>query len=349
MKPDLIRHPANDEALAALAAAWLVERDAGLTAAEAAAFAAWRGADPRHEDAVRRLERTWGELERLRGFRPEARRHPDPDVLIRRGAAVRPARWPGWVVGSALAAALLVAAVSWWPAAPWRTPLAPAAASETYATTADGYQRVTLADHSVLELNANSAARVEFTSGERRVRLERGEAHFTVAKDRQRPFLVRAEAVTVRAVGTEFNVRLLDRRVELLVTEGRVRVERAPAVAPREPLELGAGERVLLAADPVAAPPVETVPVAAMQEALVWQGPRLRFVETPLAEVIAQFNQRNQVQLRLADTSLAALTVDGSFRVEQVEAFVRLLESNAALRADRTIPGVIVLHATRQP
>jgi len=351
MKPDLIRHPPNDEALAALAAAWLVEREAGLTAAQAAVFAAWRQADPRHEEAVRRLERTWGELEQLRVFRPEARLHPDPDVLVRRGVRPRPRLSPGWVAAG-LAAGLVFVATHWWSGTPWGAPPATEPPPTTYATTAEGYQRVTLADGSVLELNADSAARVGFTPAERSVRLERGEAHFTVAKDRQRPFVVRAHGVAVRAVGTEFNVRLLDRRVELLVTEGRVRVDNLPAAALRPALEVGAGERVLMAsgADGAAAlPPVEMVPVATIQEALAWQGPRLRFVETPLTEVVAQFNQRNQVQLRLADPALGNLTVDGSFRVEQVEAFVRLLESNAAIRVERTSPGVIELHAVTQP
>jgi transmembrane sensor len=62
-----------------------------------------------------------------------------------------------------------------------------------------------------------------------------------------------------------------------------------------------------------------------------------------LAEVIAQFNRRNQVQLELGDPALAGLPVDGSFRADNVEAFVRLLESSGAVRADRVSAERIVL------
>jgi transmembrane sensor len=62
-----------------------------------------------------------------------------------------------------------------------------------------------------------------------------------------------------------------------------------------------------------------------------------------LVEVIAQFNRRNQVQLELGDPALASLPVDGSFRADNVEAFVRLLESSGAVRADRVSAERIVL------
>ncbi len=96
------------------------------------------------------------------------------------------------------------------------------AAPEVYATTADSYQRVTLADGSVAELNASSEIKVNYTPADRRVQLVRGEAHFTVAKNKERPFWVQAGTVKVRAVGTAFDVRITEREIDVLVTEGKV-------------------------------------------------------------------------------------------------------------------------------
>jgi transmembrane sensor len=42
----------------------------------------------------------------------------------------------------------------------------------------------------------------------RELYLRKGEAHFEVARDRSRPFLVHAGDAVVRAVGTEFEVRV---------------------------------------------------------------------------------------------------------------------------------------------
>ncbi len=340
--------PPPDEAIAATAAAWLAERDGGLAPEDAAAFAAWRRADPRHEEAVARLEATWRGLQALREFRPEARVHPDRDLLARPARVVP---FPTTLAATAaLAACLALAAAAWW----W----APTGANvpeftARHATTVGGFQRVTLPDGSVVVLNANSEIRERFTAAERRVALVRGEATFQVAKQPARAFVVDADGVAVRAVGTAFNVRLQPGKVDVLVTEGRVRVETpepAAGAAPAPVAELAEGQRVTVAsarAAQVEAPVVRNVSPAIIREELSWQEPRLVFVETPLAEVVRQFNARNRVQIELADADLGDLPVGGSFRAEHVEAFVRLLVSDERIEAERAGPDRIVLRRAR--
>ncbi len=65
-----------------------------------------------------------------------------------------------------------------------------------------------LNDGSVVNLNTNSLMRVQLTPELRHVVLERGEALFKVTHDKKRPFDVDAGSTTVRAVGTEFSVRV---------------------------------------------------------------------------------------------------------------------------------------------
>jgi transmembrane sensor len=337
--------PPHDEAIEAMAAAWLAQRDDGLSAEEKDDFNRWLQADPRHAAAVARMERTWTALQQLRAFRPESRVHPDRDLLAGGRPPARIISFPAAAALAGLAAAVAFAALVWWPQP---AAVGPATEPAVYATTADGYQRVTLDDGSVLELNASSQARVDYLPAERRVQLVRGEAHFTVAKNQQRPFIVQAGSVAVRALGTAFNVRYAGDDVEVLVTEGRVRIEHPAATATLP--ELGAGERLVLPTGgaPVTAP-VQTDRLASetMQELLAWQGPRLRFNETPLISVVGQFNRHNRLQIELGDASLAALPVDGSFRSENVEAFIRLLESDGAIRAERVGENRVILHRTR--
>jgi transmembrane sensor len=81
-----------------------------------------------------------------------------------------------------------------------------------------------LPDGSQIELGARSTVRVEFTKVTRRVTIESGEAFFSVAKDKNRPFVVQAGSLHLVAVGTAFNVRRSDERVVVTVSEGVVRV-----------------------------------------------------------------------------------------------------------------------------
>ncbi len=339
--------PDHDEAIEAMAAAWLAERDDGLTPEKEAEFQQWRQTSPRHEAAVARLEETWNALLGLENFRPEAQAHPDPDLLApaRRHKPVL-APVVAWSAAAAAALMLGLAGGIWWHL--HRQPAPP----EVYATTAESYQWVTLADGSVAELNASSEIRVDYTPAERRVQLVRGEAHFTVAKNKERPFWVQAGSVRVRAVGTAFDVRITDGEIDVLVTEGKVTLaksEAGAAVAPAaEPAHLAAGQRAVVAtADPGAVPVIENVSPTIIGDVLAWQGARLVFVATPLADVVSEFNRRNPVQIELGDSALGVLPISGSFRPENVEGFVRLLAQGGDISVDRPSSDRIILRRAR--
>ena len=137
-------------------------------------------------------------MQTLREYRPTARVHPDPDLLSPTRRVSR-SRYFLNAVALPCAALLTLAAVWSWSA---RTVPPEYPADPAYATTVGGYQRIALDDGSVVELNASTHIRVHYSLGERRVELLRGEAHFTVAKNLQRPFRVLADGVAVRAVGT---------------------------------------------------------------------------------------------------------------------------------------------------
>jgi transmembrane sensor len=353
------RKPPEDEAIEAMAAAWLAQRDDGLTPEEEREFARWRAGDPRREAVVTRLEKTWSTLQRLRDFRPESPSHPDRDLLTRRDE--RRGSPLAMLAGAAVFATLLAAAVLWMRPS-WMSS-APASTGPTrYATTEGGYQRITLVDGSVIVLNASSEVQPALSAAERRVRLLRGEAHFIVAKDPARTFRVEAGSVEVCAVGTAFNVRMAPTRIEVLVTEGRVQVEDARQTpgATQRPSEapdfsgasyLDAGNRMIVTVGttlPVPpSPRIELLEPQAIRAELSWQEPWLVFVDTPLAEVVAQFNRRNHVQLAIDDAQLAGLPIGGTFRAENLEAFVRLLSTNKDVLVERPDPEHILLRARK--
>ncbi|MCZ2152395.1 MAG: FecR domain-containing protein [Bryobacterales bacterium] len=233
---------------------------------------------------------------------------------------------------------------------PWSRPTLEAAPTVLIAK---GYERRVLEDGSVVELNDGARIEVAYSTGERRVRLEQGEASFTVAKNPDRPFVVRAVGVDVRAVGTVFNVRLGEGAVHVLVTEGRVRVDDAvwgtsvlaQTTAGDTPM-LAANEQVTIPLGPPAPVPVVAVTGEDIARQLAWLPELLEFNATPLGEVVAAFNKRNRIQLTVEDEALLQMPIVASFRSDNVEGFVRLLELTAGMKADRT-GDTIALHAAR--
>ena len=205
-----------------------------------------------------------------------------------------------------------------------------------------------LEDGSTIELNTGAKVEVHYTADMRTVQLVHGEALFSVAKNPARPFIVAAGPVAVRAVGTAFRVALAPREVSVLVTEGKVQVA-STSVAPApaagaenpgspasDPTMLTAGQQTVIdltATDLV--PAVQEVTPAQVERALAWQGLRLEFVDMPLGDVVTDFNRYNRRKLVVADDATAAIVVGGNFRADNVEAFVRLLESGFGVTAFR--------------
>ena len=82
-------------------------------------------------------------------------------------------------------------------------------------------------------------------------------------------------------------------------------------------------------------PAVTTLPAAELSERLAWRVPRLDFSETSLDEAVALFTRHGVTELRVADSTVGAMRVTGVFRADNVEGFVRALESSLGLQAER--------------
>src|ERR1700742_1470396 len=72
-----------------------------------------------------------------------------------------------------------------------------------YTTQVGDVKRVLLTDGSAIDLNTDSEMRALVSATERQIELTKGEALFTVARDTNRPFSVRAGGATIDAVGTQ--------------------------------------------------------------------------------------------------------------------------------------------------
>src|ERR1700693_49456 len=210
------------------AAVWTWRLDAGpLGPVDQQAYDAWLRQDPRHRRAVEELSRVWQAPRGLAEAKRDEKIATFTDAARRAAQRVHHRRC---LAAAAAAAAVLVAvgALLW---------LSQGSEIQTLATAVGQQRSVTLADGSVIALNTNTIVETDLSRHFRQIYLRKGEAHFQVAHDRSRPFLVHAGDAVVRAVGTEFEVRVLtDQRIDVVVNEGRVEVQ-ATAPPPSSPYQ----------------------------------------------------------------------------------------------------------------
>lgn len=327
--------------IAQAAAAWRARQDAGLMAHEQEEFLSWLEEDPRHAECFGEMAETWSLLDRVRGL-PEAALAPTSASGAFRS---RIAAWRRRVAVPLAAAAAV--GLGLWTLAPRHNPVTRFAES----TPAEEglLKRVNLPDGSVVRLRAATAIDVLYEAKVRHVRLLRGEAHFAVAKDPARPFFVETNGVGVRAVGTAFTVSSRSDAIEILVTEGRVRVESTrsdtpgatllpPSTTRAMPL-LVAGEKavVSLAVEPTAErrTAVERLPPAQLASAVAWQQRMLAFDAAPLTVIVAEFNRFNRHQLVVAEAALGSRRFGGSFRADDPDGFVALLAASSEIAVEQ--------------
>ena len=335
-----------------LASEWLVEQEEGWGPGREAEFNAWKREDIRHQIALRELEASWNCLQQLRHLIDDPTLCPNPDILFKRTRIQRRRRKKLFSVLSSLAAVFALS-VGLWAVSKMTTKEIPS--PDFYKTTFNDYKQIVLADGSVMEMNSNTQVRIHFTDNQRQVQLLRGEVHFQVEKNPLRPFLVDAGSVSVKALGTAFNVRFDTDEVQVLVTEGRVSVsalkletqddlvDDSPAIVP----DLIAGDQATISIQgthPV--PLMSKVELKEYEEILAWKGPRLFFDATPLEKALEQFNEHNMVKVILEGEELRNLSIGGSFLVEDVEAFVRLLAEEGSITVERTDYDRVILKPT---
>ena len=352
--------PGDPPDIDARAARWLARRDSGAWRDDdEAALQAWLAQDTTHRVAFLRLQAAWthaGRLQALgaglrgqgapaRGLWAEpgsitdaAAEQAGPATLVfqPRPQRQRRPRARAWPLAAAGAVAACMLAAGWG----WHAFTDVDAAS--HSTALGSTDVVPLADGSRTTLASDSRIDVRLSRSARHIDLQQGEAFFEAAKDPRRPFVVAAGDRRVVAVGTRFSVRHDGDDLRVVVTEGSVRLEARPGTdAPQPSTLLPAGSVAIAKRDGVL---VRTLPLAEAEQLVDWRSGLLVFRDTSLAEAALEFNRYNARKIVIGDDDVGDLRIGGSFRWENAEAFVRLLEQGFPVRAEYGRDR-IVLHA----
>lgn len=305
------RRDVSEQLAMAEASVWLARLQGGeRTPTLEAAFRAWLEEDPSHARVFARVTDTWEII-------PGA-----TQPLVKRPPARRP---PLLAVAASLAFLFTVTLIS------IRT-----MGSGVYQTHLGEQQSVTLEDGSRVTLNTDTRLRVEYEEGQRRIRLEHGEALFEVAKNPQRPFIVFASGEQVRALGTVFTVRSEPKHLDVLLIEGSVRVSPVTPRPGQSTIVLAPGER-LAVRDDMAKRTLDRPPV---DEAIAWRRGEAMFDNTPLTDAMDEINRYGKTKVSVADPALAQLRISGVFATRDPVEFANVIAKLHDLNVEPTSDGV---------
>lgn len=321
---------------------WLIRLNAGdLSEQETQAFADWLSQDYRHSEALAAVEQVFQDMTTVATLETRAA----PALSIPRDApgaelvAFGRHRLGGWsntifaVKRLAIAAALLLAVSAVSPlGSRWLD-----SCRSDYRTATGEQREIELVDGSRLLMNTDTAVSVDADATVRRLKLYRGQARFWVAADRNRPFEVQAGDLTVRALGTIFEVYVSQSgETRILVQEHAVAVSAGAS----DRREVGEGQQLdyrpgqaLAAAEP-----------ADLDQATAWQQGQLTINDRPLAELIADLERYRSGRILLAGADLAKLRVTGVFPLSEPDRILSAVRTILHLRQTDLGPWLTILH-----
>ena len=173
----------------------------------------------------------------------------------------------------------------------------------------------TLVDGSVITLNKKSSVSTTFSKQERRVKMI-GEAYFTVAPDRGKPFVIEVKTLEVKVVGTAFNVDNLSQpnKVIVVVEEGIVEV-----LGQKETLRLTKGQKAVY--DILTGTFDKSNNVD--KNVTAYKTGRLDFESNKLKDVVEKINKLFEYDIKIASPALENCEITTVYEGQDLEFFFK--------------------------
>ncbi|MDR6953014.1 transmembrane sensor [Ancylobacter sp. 3268] len=331
-----MERPVNDreqdaEAIEQRAAEWVARLDGSpLSEAEKGELRRWLGQDPEHRAAFEEASATWRELAALR-LDPGPLRAVVPPR--RRVSAARKAARAGALVGLLVLAA---GVARFQFGDPWLMLAA------DYRTAPGELRTVPLPDGSTVELGASSAIALDFSAGERRVRLLAGEAFFAVAPQagaETRPFVAEAAGGSTTALGTQFVVEESGDAADVLAIEHQVEVAPGTAEAGKA-VVLSPGQEVRYRRDGG----IGRVRTRDIATATAWRRGLLVFNGARLGHVVETLNRYRRGRIVILDDELAQRRVSGVFPTRDLDDAIETITAELGIGSRSIYPLITVLY-----
>lgn len=297
----------SSEQIIQQAANWLTRlHDEDVSDADRHAFHTWCQADPRHAVAIERMRSLWGSFDTVPA--KPARRALNRAFAPRRSRGAQVAG----VLGVVLCAWLGVQQAPIWMA--------------DQRTGVGERRQIALEDGSQLQLNSNSAVDVRFDGHQRVIELLQGELWVEVAKDAQRPFVVRTDQGTASALGTRYLVkRAADGTTVVTVIESTVAVKGDTG----EGVKVTAGQRSVL--DHGQPQPPRAI---GSSDPDAWTRGLLKVNDQPLSEVLQTLANYRHGLVRFDPQALQNLRVSGVFKLDDTAAALATLADNLPIQVE---------------
>jgi len=199
--------------------------------------------------------------------------------------------------------------------------------------------QVTLYDGTKVWMNSGTKLKfpIVFNQNQRKVFVE-GEAFFDVAKNKKNPFIVHANQMEIKVLGTRFNVCAYPDEDQLYATLEEGKIEAKTAFA-KNSIQLKPGEQLALNLQ------TKTITLDRVETELYtsWKENLLRFQEAPFSEVITKMERWYDVDIEIGQGVDVNRKYNMSIKTESLREMLRLISLTTPI-AYEINEGKVLIH-----
>lgn len=185
----------------------------------------------------------------------------------------------------------------------------------------------TLPDGSMVTLNKNSTLSYkEKLQGDVRAVALKGEAFFDVRPNKAKPFVIEVNDVTVKVVGTSFNIRSEEGKTEVIVETGIVQVTRAGKTIELKPKQK-------LSIDPQDTALVKEEVKGGLHN--YYHSREFVCDNTPLWKLVEVLNEAYGVRIEIERSSLKNLPLTATFNNESLDNILDIISATFDIKVER--------------
>ena len=213
--------------------------------------------------------------------------------------------------------------------------------SNTYITKNENLNNIILADNTRIDLDVKSQIAINLYKNKRQVTFVKGKAMFSVAKDKNKPFIIRSGKTTIEVVGTQFEVINLNDITTINVSEGIVKIahifnetknsKTITLLKKGDTLSINNQGKVLNFAK------------TNIKNIATWRENLLVFTKTTLSEATKIFQRYSDKKTSFQNNELSQLKISGSFSTKDYDKFLHALPLIYPIKVHKNMDKIQIL------
>jgi len=184
----------------------------------------------------------------------------------------------------------------------------------------------TLPDGSLVTINKHSGIIVPsvFKGKTREIKLT-GEAFFNIAPDKNKPFIIHANGVTITVVGTSFNVRAVKGKAEVIVETGVVKVSNGRQTVKLLPKEKVTADTLIIGEKDTTADKLYSY----------YRSREFVCDNTPLKRLVEILNEAYDNHISIENSTIENLPITTVFKEEPLEHIITVITETLGITAEK--------------